>query len=135
MNTINKMMDDLLNTSISSLVGTDFTQSYPAVNITENNHDYLIELAAPGIEKEDFKIKIEKDQLIISTSSAQNSEDPIGKYKRREFNYSTFKRSFHLPDTINSEAISAKHEDGVLKVSVPKIDEADLKNQREIKIS
>jgi len=135
MNTINKMMDDFFNTNLSSFVGTDFTQSYPAVNITENNHDYIIELAAPGIEKKDFKIAIEKDQLIISTSSTQNSKNPIGKYKRREFNYSSFKRSFHLPDTLNSEAISAKHEAGVLRVSVPKLDEADLKNKREIKIS
>ncbi len=109
--------------------------SIPAVNIVEGKEDYRIEVAAPGLSKDDFKVNLENNMLTISSEKEEKHEESDEKVMRREFNYSSFSRCFSLPQTVNSEKIKASHKDGVLTVVVPKRDEAKEKPAREIKIS
>ena len=100
----------------------------------ENEKDYIIELAAPGLEKSDFKIDIEKDQLTISVSKDKNEAGGADiKYTRREYNYQSFSRSINLSEDINKEAISAAYENGILRVVLPLKEEVEPE-KRTIKI-
>jgi HSP20 family protein len=107
----------------------------PAVNIVETTDDYRIEVAAPGLDKSDFKIDLENNVLTISAEKEDKQEEKSERFMRREFNYSSFSRSFTIPDTMNAEKISAQHKDGVLHVIIPKKEEAKEKPARTIKIS
>lgn len=99
--------------------------SSPAVNIKEEEQRFCIELAMPGIKKEDLNIDIEDKKLIIyAERKSETNEEKEGKYSRREFNYSSFKRSFTMPENVNIEAIKAQYEDGVLKIDLPKVEES-----------
>jgi len=109
--------------------------SLPAVNIVESKEDYRIEVAAPGLNKDDFKINLENNVLTVSSEKEDKHEENDEKVMRREFSYSSFSRSFTLPQTVNSEKIKASHKDGILQVIIPKKDEAREKPSREIKIS
>jgi HSP20 family protein len=94
----------------------------PAVNIIEKENDYVIEVAAPGFQKEDFNLKIEKDLLTISAQKeTQKAEGD--KVIRREFNFVQFERTFHLTEKINSESIAANYENGILTVALAKKEE------------
>ena len=108
----------------------------PAVNIKETDTDFSLELAVPGKNKDDFSIEIDHNVLTISsetkTENEQKSEN--GRYTRKEFSYSSFRRAFTLPDSINSEAINATYENGVLNVVLPKKEEALPKPKRLIDI-
>jgi len=106
----------------------------PAVNITEDERGYNIEVAAPGITRKAFNIEIENDVLTISTEDKESREENQPNFLRREFNYQTFKRSFQLPDTINQEEIKAKHEAGILTLSLPKKEEEIQKAPRQIDV-
>ena len=122
---INKWIDTLFNTTLADAMGTDFTVSTPSVNIVEHDNQFVMQLAAPGLEKSDFNINIENDYLVISTEKKTEKEETSnnGKFTRREFNYSSFKRSFPLDDKINVEGISANYENGVLHITLPKKEE------------
>ena len=96
----------------------------PAVNITENKDEFMVSLAIPGMKKEDFNIDIEGNMLTISSEKEESKEEKDEKYTRKEFNYSSFSRSFSLPDEVNMEKIDARYVDGVLKLSLPKKEEA-----------
>jgi HSP20 family protein len=113
----------------------DKRSATPAVNIVEGKDDYRIEVAAPGLDKADFKIDFENNVLTISAGKEEKQEEKNERYMRREFNYSSFSRSFNIPDTLNAEKISALHKDGVLHVIIPKKEEAKEKPARTIKIS
>ena len=106
----------------------------PAMNVRENENEILLELAAPGLKKDDFKVKIENDALSISCEKEEEREDTDKDYARREYSYNSFHRYFTLPRTVDSEKIKARYEDGVLKLSLPKTEEGK-KQSREIKIS
>jgi HSP20 family protein len=106
----------------------------PAVNIVEGKEDFRIEVAAPGLEKNDFKIDLDNNVLTIISEKEMKSEEKDDQYMRREFSYSSFSRSFALPDSVNEEKISAKHKDGVLTIHIPKKEEAKVKPVKEIKI-
>jgi HSP20 family protein len=106
----------------------------PAVNIVESKDDYRIEVAAPGLDKSYFKIYLENNVLTISAEKEDKQEEKNERYMRREFNYSSFSRSFTIPDTMNGEKISAEHKDGVLHVIIPKKEEAKEKPAHTIKI-
>jgi HSP20 family protein len=96
--------------------------SSPAINVKETDGAYELELAAPGMKKEDFKIEIEKNLLTLSTEKREEKTEEKENYSRKEFGYYSFKRSFSLPeDKVNTEDIRAKYEDGVLHVAIPKI--------------
>ena len=105
----------------------------PAVNIRETNDEFVIELAAPGLKKEDFSISLEDNQLTIKREETESSEV---NYNRREFNYASFKRSFNLnKQMINQAEISAEYEQGVLSLTLPKREEAKQQPARTIEIS
>ena len=92
----------------------------PAVNVAETDKSYDIELAAPGLKKEDFHIKVEDGVLTISSEKKSEKESKDKDYTRKEFNYSSFSRSFTLPDNAKEDGIKAVYENGVLKLNVAK---------------
>ncbi len=94
--------------------------SAPSVNISENTKDYKVSVAAPGLKKEDFKIDVEGNLLTISSEKKEEKEEKDEKYSRKEYNYSSFSRSFTMPDGVNKDKIEAKYEDGVLELILPK---------------
>ncbi|MDX2246436.1 MAG: Hsp20/alpha crystallin family protein [Bacteroidia bacterium] len=114
-----------------------FNSPLPAVNIKETPENFLLELAAPGMSKDDFKVNLENNVLTISSSKENKHEETNedGAYTRREFSYSSFSRSFRLPEMVNSEKIEAKYTDGVLYLTLPKREEAKLKAPKEIEIA
>lgn len=97
--------------------------SKPAVNIREDDKSYTLELAVPGIDKKDLKIEVNEDILTISMEQKQEKEEEVQGYKRREFSYSSFCRSFYLPDDTNRDKIDATYKDGVLTVALHKTEE------------
>lgn len=100
------------------------TMNVPAVNITENENEYLVSLAAPGLKKEDLKIDVNANMLTISSEKQESKEEKDKKFTRKEYNYSSFSRSFTLPDEINKDNIEARYEDGVLHITLPRKEEA-----------
>jgi HSP20 family protein len=121
---------------LSGIFGQSTGVSKPAVNIKEDKEDFKIEVAAPGLSKKDFKVDIDNDVLTISSVKKDEKEEKDGeKYMRREFSYSSFKRSFSLPETVDSDKIKAAHKDGVLEITIPKRNEAKVKPPRSIDIS
>jgi len=111
------------------------TSSMPAVNIREDDKNYILDLAVPGIDKKDLKIDINEDVLTISSETKTESEESRDGYKRKEFSYSEFCRSFYIPENVNREKIEANYKDGVLSVSLPKQEEEKNKITRKIEIS
>ncbi len=115
---------------------SDTNTTLPAVNIKENNDSFVVEMAAPGMAKEDFKIELNHDLLTISSEKKDEKETKEGEtYTRREYSYQSFSRSFTLPNTADSEKISAKYENGVLTLDIPKKEEAKPKPAKQISIS
>ena len=116
--------------------GSQFSK-VPATNIRENDNEYTVELAAPGLEKNDFKINIENNMLNIEVQKEQETTKEEEGFTRREYNFNSFCRSFTLPEgTVNAEDIKAKYENGVLKLTLPKKEEAKKKRvKKEIKVS
>ena len=128
------LLDDFFNNSFDFIGHDNATQS-PSVNIKENKDGFQLEVAAPGLKKEDFKINVDKSLLKVSVAKEEVKETgEQGKYTRREFNYQSFSRSFTLPETVNQKAIEAAYENGVLILSLPKKEEAK-EETREITIS
>ena len=102
---------------------SNFAKNAPAVNILETDNEFKIEVAAPGLKKEDIKVELEDGLLTISSETKQEKEekDKEGKYTRREFSYSSFKRSFSVDeDSVDADNIAATYENGVLNIQVPK---------------
>jgi HSP20 family protein len=96
----------------------------PAVNIKENGNHYTVSLAAPGMKKDDFKIEMDGNMLTISSEKEESTEDKGDRYTRKEYSYSSFSRSFTLPEDVKPEAIDARYENGELKITLPRKDEA-----------
>lgn len=138
----NKVFKPAYNDVFESFFNTDSFLSksnlnkIPAVNISENETEFHIELAAPGLKKEDFKISLEQDSLSISADKKEESAkaDETKKYNRKEYSYSSFLRTFTLPETADQGNIVAEYTDGVLCVKVAKKEEAKIQS-REIVIS
>ena len=114
---------------------TNRTSSMPAVNIREDEKNYFLDLAIPGMDKKDLKIDINEDVLTISSETKNETEESRDGYKRKEFSYSTFCRSFYIPENVERENIEANYKDGILFVALPKQKEDKTKITREIKIS
>ena len=106
----------------------------PAVNIIEGDQDFRVEVAAPGIHKEDFKVHVEKNILEISAEKKDEQVTEDIKYLRKEFSYSEFKRTFSLPSRVEAEKIKATHKNGVLTVEIPKRDEAKVNPRKQIAV-
>ena len=105
-----------------SYLGRTFT--VPSVNVVENKDDFKLSLAVPGMKKNDFKIDVTGNLLTISSEKEENKEEKNENYSRQEYNYSSFSRSFTLPEEVNKEKIDATYVDGVLKLVLPKKEEA-----------
>ena len=97
--------------------------STPAINVLENEKDYKAEVAAPGMNKEDFNIHLNENQELVITveKNTQNEQKEEKKYLRREFSYTKFQQAFQLPDNVDKEKIGAKVENGVLEITLPKL--------------
>ena len=133
---LSKWMDNLFHTTLADVIGTDHTVSTPSVNIVEHEKHFSLQLAAPGLTKQDFNLQIENDRLVISAEKKTEKEETQGRYTRREFSYGSFKRSFQLDDNINREGITAAYEDGVLNITLAKKEEAEKKSaSKNIEIS
>jgi len=109
-------------------------QKSPAVNIAESADFYRIEVAAPGLGKADFDVKVENDLLTISAKKEAKAEKEGEKYTRKEFSYFEFKRNFHLPETVDANGIQASYENGILSVILEKKPEAKPQPARNIEI-
>jgi HSP20 family protein len=109
--------------------------SIPAVNIKEDEKRFVLDLAVPGIDKKDLKIEIHEDVLTISSENNKEKEETHDGFKRREFSYSSFCRSFYLPENVNKDKIGANYKDGILSVELPKEEEEKAKLSREVKVS
>lgn len=129
--------DSIFDSKLSDFLGTDFAINTPSVNVIELEDKFKIEMAAPGMTKEDFNIEIDDNKLKISSEQEsevkEDSEDR--KYLRREFSYKSFVRSFTLPNTVNQEEINANYVDGVLSIDIMKKEEAKEKGPKTIEIS
>jgi len=126
---------DLMDWGASNFSSTDTT--LPAVNVKESDEAFDIEVAAPGMNKEDFKVNLENNVLTISSEKKEEKkEEEKGRYTRREFSYQSFQRSFTIPENlVDGEKISAKYCDGLLCINLPKKEEVKPKPAREIQIS
>ncbi len=110
--------------------------SLPAVNVKETNDEFIIELAAPGMSKKDFKINFNNNILTISSEMESEKNEKKDNYTRKEFSYQSFQRSFTVPENIvNGEKIAAKYNNGILNIILPKREEVKPQPEREIKIS
>ncbi len=126
--------NDLFDWSSRNYSSTDTT--LPSVNIKESSDDFEVEVAAPGFSKNDFRIELDHDLLTISSEKEVDNETKDGQqFNQREFSYQSFSRSFTLPNTADGEKIGAKYENGILRISIPKKEEAKPKPAKQIAIS
>ncbi|NOX84624.1 MAG: Hsp20/alpha crystallin family protein [Chlorobi bacterium] len=123
--------NDLFNFPSFMATGT----TVPAVNISETENEYMVEMAAPGMKKSDFNINLDDRVLTISSEKKEEKEEKEKNFTKKEFSYQSFERSFTLPETVDQEKIMAKYADGVLKVILPKKEEAKAKSSKVIKVS
>jgi HSP20 family protein len=129
--------NDLFTDLFDGMVNSDFRRwSNAAINIREDENNYFLEVAAPGVKKEDFRLNVEDNVLRIDAGTRKSDEtvQDNGRYTRREFNCSTFSRSFTLPESVNIDEIAANYENGVMHIRLPKREEAKPKS-REIAIN
>ncbi|AWH86975.1 molecular chaperone Hsp20 [Flavobacterium album] len=137
-NTANRVFPTVMDELFKDLMGgTQYMHKVvPPVNIRETEQSFSVELMAPGLKKEDFNIELDNELLTISSEvKTENTTEENGKFTRREFSFSSFKRSFTLPETVKEDEINAAYEDGILKITLPKKEEALPKAKRLIEIS
>ena len=134
-NVVNPWFTDVFDSLINdSRLNDRFTNKIPAVNIAETENEFHIELAVPGLKKEDFKISLDKNVLSVSAEKKVENVDESKKYSKREYSYSSFVRSFTLPESADHGQIEASYVDGVLKIDIAKREEAKaVRRQIEIK--
>lgn len=127
----NNVFDSLFSDAVSK---NKMVDKSPNVNIHENDAAYVIELAAPGLKKEDFQINLKKDTLSVWAEVKKDENQVAKDFTRKEFDYSSFARSFNLPDTADGDKITAEYKDGILSINISKKDTAKLQH-REIVVS
>lgn len=130
-------IDEVFNRDLPSVFTSNFNtgMTLPKVNIRETKDTYLVDMAVPGLKKSDFLIDLENQVLSISTELEESNEYQQDSFTRKEFGYASFKRSFSLPETVKEDDIKASYTDGVLRIHLPKKEEAIQKPPRSIKIS
>lgn len=139
-NSLPALFNDFFSRDLFDWSESNFSNSgttIPAVNIKETKEGFEVKMAAPGMKKNDFKIELEGNLLTISSETSNQTEENEGdRYSRREFSYQSFQRSFTLPkEVVDAEKINAKYEDGVLRLLIPKKEEAKQRPPRLIQIS
>ncbi len=130
-------IDEIFNRDLPSVFTSNFNTgiSLPKVNIKETSDAFMVDMAVPGLKKSDFIINLDNQGLSISTEVKKEEEHKDENYTRREFGYSSFKRTFTLPESIDGNKINANYKDGILSIYLPKKEEAKQKPPRVIKIS
>ena len=135
---MNTLFDDFFSRDIFDWTDKNYSAlgtNLPSVNLKETDTKLVIELAAPGLKKEDFKVEIDNNLLIISCEKGEEKEDTKREnYYRREFNYQSFYRSFNLPEYIDENKIEATYKDGILHVTISKKEGARKKAMKAITI-
>ena len=126
---------DLLDLESDLLFPISSRNIIPSANISERDKDYLIELAAPGMSKKDFKVELENNTLSISSEKEEKHEDNENGISRKEFAYNSFCRSFRLPENSKADKIEAEYENGILKVAIPKKEMTISKPKKAIAIT
>ncbi|MBT8254188.1 MAG: Hsp20/alpha crystallin family protein [Flavobacteriaceae bacterium] len=111
-----------------------YVQNEPAMNVKETEGEYQVELAAPGLEKDDFEISIDDGYLIVKAEKSFEKEDKEDNFTRREFSYNSFRRSLMLPEDVKEEEIKASYENGVLKFNLSKKELTEVKHPKKIEI-
>ena len=131
--------DDLLNRGLNWGLSnfTEANSTMPAVNIRETDNAYEVQMAAPGMRKQDFKIELENNILTISSEKTEErEEDGKDNYSRKEFSYESFQRSFNLPkEVVDEDKIEAHYKDGVLYLTIPKKEKARQRQAKKIEVS
>jgi HSP20 family protein len=140
LNSFPALFDDFFNRDLFNWGQSNFSNTnttIPAVNIKETNDNYEVEVAAPGMTKNDFRIELDGNMLTISSEKSNEREEKGQEnYSRREFSYQSFQRTFNLPkDVVDADKIQAKYSDGVLQLLIPKREEARQRPPRQIQIS
>jgi HSP20 family protein len=142
--TFPNLVSELFNTDVvlrpnlfdlSSSLLNGLNPNLPSTNISEDEKSFKIELAAPGLERKDFKVETQDGTLTISSEKEKESKEEKENYRRREFSYSSFSRSFQLPENSLPEKIEAKYEEGILRLTLPKKETTETKHRKEIKVS
>jgi HSP20 family protein len=109
-----------------------FRSQVPAVNITEEDENFIISVAAPGMKKADFSIEINDGTMSISGELSAKAEEETEKFTRREFNFSSFERRFTLPENIKEDKVKASYKDGILNVEIPKETSKEIKDKKKL---
>ncbi|HOF99288.1 MAG TPA: Hsp20/alpha crystallin family protein [Paludibacteraceae bacterium] len=131
------LFDRLMNNDLFDWTFRNFSETnttLPSVNIKETNDAYRLEMAAPGLKKEDFKIEVKDGVLSISSEKVGEELKEGEEFTHREYSYQSFVRSFTLPDNVEEDKIEAKYENGILCVNIPKKEEAKAKPVKQIEI-
>ena len=123
---VNPFFSDVYNLLNDSVLSDKFVVRTPAVNIAETENEFEVELAVPGLKKEDFKINLEKNVLTVSAERKAEEVDENKKFSKREYSYSSFARSFTLPQSADQNKIEADYADGILKLTIAKKEEAKI---------
>ena len=132
-NPFNQLFNDFFNTSLSDLNDHDVTHTKPGANIMDYGEGYRIDLALPGMDKKDIDLNVDNHLLTVKANKvAESSEGET--FRRREFKYGTFKRTFRLPETIDHGQIAASMKHGVLEITLPKKEEALPKAPVQVKV-
>lgn len=129
--------DDILGKSFGNEFMSNFNTgiTLPAVNVIDSANEFVVEMAVPGLNKSDFEISIDNHVLAIGVEKKIENNEESENYTRREFGYSSFKRTFSIPESVDVDKISASYNDGIMKVLLPKREEAKKKPLRNIEIS
>ncbi len=138
--TLPRLFDDFFTRDLNDWSNNHFSSTnttLPSVNIRESNDGFLVEMAAPGMKKGDFKIELDNEYLKISSEKQTEQEtNDTQRYTRREFSYQSFVRSFHLPKSVvDTNKINARYENGILQVLIPKREEAKALPPRQIQVA
>lgn len=129
------LFDDFFTRDLFDWSRTEGNGLVPRVNIKEGDDGFGVEIAAPGMKKDDFRVQLDNDMLTVSSEVSNEQQEEKDNYTRKEFSYHSFRRSFYLPNTVEADKINAKYEDGILSLWIPKKEEAKKKPSRTISIS
>lgn len=127
--------DDFITRDMARFAATNQFASVPKVNVIEQKDSFTIEVAAPGLKREDFHLNIHENTLKISAAVEAEQTEQAGRYTQKEFSYEKFERSFTLPKTVDQDHITARYSEGILSINLPKLPEAIRRPSREIEIS
>lgn len=129
------MFEDFLPKDFFANLEVGMGRTYPQTNVIDTENSLRVELVAPGFQKEHFKVSIEKNVLNIEATVTEEKEESKEKYLRREFSSVGFKKSFSLPENLNTDAVQASYENGILKIEVAKMALPQGEKAKEIVIS